>query len=134
MYKMENSLNIENITNGLVTLQKVKQLYNPEYRKRSGNDTGIVQPDRLSLLVEILSTVTNFIPMTRGGSYRSAFYQGNRYSNAYRELKKHIRSKSRASQDPVQLLQSLKLVTPLLDNKEKVYMDKIVRIVDILQS
>lgn len=132
--KMGNLPNIESITNGLVTLQKIRQLYKPESRAGSDEESGYIQPDRLSLIQDILSTVTNFIPQTRGVSYSNAFNQGNRYSSAYRELKHQIRSMNRNSIDQHQILQTLKLITPILDNKQKVYMDKFIKISDILQS
>lgn len=131
---MRNLPNIENITNGLVTLQKIKQLYKPESRAEGTEVSGYIQPDRLSLIQEVLSTVTNFIPQARGTSYSIAFSQGNRYSSAYRDLKHQIKSMNRSSPNQTQILQTLKLAAPILDNKQKVYMDKIMKIVDILQS
>lgn len=132
--KMGNLPNIENLTNGLVTLQKIKQLYKPESRADGEEASEYIQPDRLSLIQEILSTVTNFIPQTRGTSYSIAFSQGNRYSSAYRDLKHQIKSMNRSTPNQNQILQTLKLAAPILDNKQKVYMDKVMKIVDILQS
>ena len=131
---MGNLPNIENLTNGLVTLQKIKQLYKPESRADGEEASEYIQPDRLSLIQEILSTVTNFIPQTRGTSYSIAFSQGNRYSSAYRDLKHQIKSMNRSTPNQNQILQTLKLAAPILDNKQKVYMDKVMKIVDILQS
>lgn len=131
---MSNLPNIENITNGLVTLQKIKQLYKPESRAEDIEASEYVQPDRLSLIQEILSTVTNLIPQTRGTSYSIAFSQGNRYSSAYRDIKHQIRNMNRSSPSQTQILQTLKLAAPILDNKQKLYIDKVMKIIDILQS
>lgn len=128
------NLPIENITNGLITLQKVRQLYQKQTRAEEDAQE-YVQPDRLSLMQEILSTVGNFMPQTRGMSYSSAFNQGNRYSNAYRELKQHIRGLNRNRDlDQNQILKTIKLLIPILDNKQRVTVDKILKIADILQS
>jgi len=131
---MGNLPGIEDITNGLLTLQKIKRLYDPEARAESEEASGNVHPDKLTLAQEILSAITKFIPQTRGASYSTAFSQGQRYSSAYRELKHHIRSMSRSTPDHNQILQGLKLVTPILGNRQKLYVDKIVKIVEILQS
>jgi len=129
------NLPIENITNGLLTLQKVRQLYQRQTRAEGEDTDDYVQPDRLSLMQEILSTVGNFIPQTRGASYSAAFSQGSRYSSTYRGLKQHIRGMNRNRQpDQDQILQTVKLLLPILDNRRKVTVDKILKIVDILQS
>ncbi len=128
------SLPIESITNGLLTLQKVRQLYQKQTRAEGEDTYEYVQPDRLSLMQEILSTVSNLIPQTRGVSYSTAFSQGNRYSSAYRGLKQHIRGLNRNTPDQNQILKTLRLVIPILDNRQKVTVDKILKIADILQS
>lgn len=129
------NLPIESITNGLLTLQKVRQLYRRQTRAEGEDSHEYVQPDRLSLMQEILSTVVNFIPQTRGASYSTAFNQGNRYSSAYRELKQHIRGLNRNREpDRNQILKTVKLLIPILDSRQRVTVDKILKIADILQS
>lgn len=128
------NLPIENITNGLLTLQKVRQLYQRQTRAEGEDTYEYVQPDRLSLMQEILSTVSSFIPQTRGASYSTAFNQGNRYSSAYRGLKQHIRGLNRNMPDQDQILKTVKLLLPILDNRQRVTVDKILKIANILQS
>lgn len=129
---MENKLSIENISNGLLTLQKLKQLYNPETRQEADENQAHVRLDRLSLLLETLTSVSDFLPSSRGSSYSKAFRLGSRYSSAYREIKQHVRSMDTSRFDATQAIKSLKLVAPMLNNRQRVYMDKIVQIFDIL--
>lgn len=133
---MENSLKMETITNGLLTLQKVRELY--KKNQRSAEDgvesDGDLHPDRLMLMRELLSTVTEFIPQTRSGMFSSAFDQGTRFSSAYRELKRHVGGMSRGNPAQEDIFRTLKLLLPVLDFRHKVYMDKVVRIIDILMS
>lgn len=131
---MEKKLNIENISNGLLVLQKLKQLYKPENRLEGGEKQVHVQLDRLSLLQETLTSISDFLPVGRGGAYSEAFRQGNRYSGAYREIKRHVRKMDGNRLDTAQVVNSLKLVVPMLNNRQRVYMDKIVKIFDILQA
>jgi hypothetical protein len=131
---MENSMNIENITNALVVMQKLKQLRSPAQRDENGSSTGTVHPDRLTLICEILSVVGNFIPQTRGGSFGLAFKQGSRYSGAYRELKGHIRTMGRSKPEMQHVMKTLKLVVPVLEYRQKVYLDKFIKIIEIIQS
>ena len=131
---MGNKLNIENVTKGLLTFQKLKELYKNENREEANGTDGDVKTDRLTILQETLSSINDFMPQTRGGSFGSAFRTGSRYSDAYRGIKQHIRNMNGRNIDAAHFLDIMKLVAPMLSNKQRVYMDKVVRIFDILQS
>lgn len=130
---MESSLNIDKITNGLVTLQKVRQLYNKNRTSADEPDT-VVCADRLSLMRDIITTITDFVPQTRSGSFSNAFEEGIRFSSAYRELKRHVGAMNRNSPNQEDVFRTLKLMLPVLDMKRRVYLDKAIRIMDILTS
>lgn len=131
---MKNPITIDDITNGLVTFQKVKQLYNRVHRISEEGSEQSVLPDRLSLMREIITTISNFMPQTRSGSFSSAFEQGIRFSSAYRELKRHVGSMNRNSPAEEDIFRFLKFLMPVLDMRQRVYMDKVVSIIDILKS
>jgi hypothetical protein len=131
---MKSSIGIDDITNGLLTIQKVKQLYSGDHRNSEDGPEHSVLPDRLSLMQEIMTTVSKFVPQTRNGTFSSAFEQGIRFSSAYRELKHHVGSMSRSSPAQEDVFRFLKLLTPVLDMRQRVYMDKAVNILDILRS
>ena len=131
---MKNSISLEDITNGLLTIQKVKQLYSNSQRNADDGPEQTVLPDRLSLMREILTTISRFIPQTRDGTFSAAFEQGIRYSRAYRELKRHVGNMHRNSPAGDDVLKLLKLLTPVLNMRQRVYVDKAVNIIDILRS
>ncbi|MGE5614392.1 MAG: hypothetical protein ACM3XR_08295 [Bacillota bacterium] len=130
---MNKPLSIETITDGLITLRKLKQLYVPENRNEDGN-TWDVHPDKLSLMKETIMTIKNFFPDTRDGSFSNAINQGNKYGSVYRELKSHLKNMNRNAPDSPDVTKTLKLISSLLDNRHKIYLDKAVKIIDILQS
>jgi hypothetical protein len=133
--KMKNSVSIDDITNGLLTIQKVKQLYSKDHRAFEDGSGQSVLPDRLSLMREIITSISRFMPQqTRGGTFSSAFEQGIRFSNAYRELKRHVGSMNRNSPADEDVFRFLKLMAPVLDMRQRVFMDKVVNIIDILRS
>jgi len=131
---MKNSISLEDITNGLLTIQKVKQLYSNSQRNADDGPEQTVLPDRLSLMREILTAISRFIPQTRDGTFSAAFEQGIRYSRAYRELKRHVGNMHRNSPAGDDVLKLLKLLTPVLNMRQRVYVDKAVNIIDILRS
>lgn len=136
--EMESKLNIESITNGLLTLQRLKQLYDPAQRDGSGHKETTLQPDRLALLQGTLNAITDFVPAARGPSFSEAFRMGNHYSTAYRGIKQHFREMGRGGKsgdfDAKQLLKTMKVVYPVLGNREKVYLEKVIKIFDVLGS
>ena len=131
---MKNSISLEDITNGLLTIQKVKQLYSNSQRTSDDGPEQTVLPDRLSLMREILTAISRFVPQTRDGTFSAAFEQGIRYSRAYRELKRHVGNMHRNSPGQDDVLKLLKLLTPVLNMRQRVYVDKAVNIIDILRS
>ena len=130
---MGNRLSLDNITNMLLTLQKLKYLHEQKARSENKNPD-YVEPDKLSLMQELLSIFTSILPQMRGPSYSTAFSCCNRYSNTYRELKRQIRGMSRSNFDSNNILEILKLVTPILESRQRLFMDKAVKIIDILQT
>ncbi|NLK86162.1 MAG: hypothetical protein GX279_01545 [Clostridiaceae bacterium] len=133
---MVNSLKIEAITNGLLTLQKVRDLYKNDHRSTEGDDdiNDDVHPDKLMLMREVLTAVTEFMPRTRSGTFSSAFDQGTRFSSAYRDLKHHIGGMSRGGPAQEDIFRTFKLLLPVLDFRHRIYVDKVVKIIDILMS
>ena len=115
-------------------MQKLKQLHTPAQRDENGSSTGTVHPDRLTLMYEIFTVIENFLPQARGGSFGLAFQQGSRYSGAYRELKSHIRTMGRSKPEMQHVMKTLRLVVPVLGNRQKVYLDKFIKIIEIIQS
>ena len=131
---MEKGLSLDHITSSLLTLQKLKKLYSSTARQEDGIDADDIQLDKLSLFRDTLTAVAGFLPETRGSSVSEAFRQGSHYCGAYRSMKQQVREINGNRLDSAQVLKSLRLVTPVLSNKQRLYMDKVVRIFDILQS
>ncbi len=131
---MESRINLENITNGLLVLQRLKQLYAPPLRDEEGQNDTYLQPDRLTLLQDTLSAIANLMPPTRGSTFNEAFRLGSHYSSTYRGIKQHVSTMSGSAFDMPQLLKTLKIIAPVFSSRQKVYMDKVIRIVDVLES
>lgn len=127
-------MNLENITNGLLALQRLKQLYSPPQRDEGEQNDSYLQPDRLILLQDTLKAIADFVPATRGGSFSEAFRLGSHYSTTYRGIKQHVRDMSGSSFNMTQILKTLKIIAPVFSSRQKVYMDKVIRIFDVLES
>lgn len=131
-------MDIETITKGLLVIQRIKQLYNPAQRDAGGQTAEVLQSDRLSLLQDTLTSISDIFPATRGGSFSEAFKMGSHYSSTYRGIKQHFREMGNGVNNSnagiIQLAKTLKVIAPALNSRQKVYMDKVVKIFDILVS
>lgn len=128
---MPSGITVEKITRGLLVAQKIRQLYGSDAREESGAS---IRPDRVALLREALQTITEFVPATRGGRFSYAIDRSGRCSAAYREMKGHLRGSRGKKTDMKHVVKTLKVVTPVLDNRQKVYFDKLIKIFEILYS
>jgi hypothetical protein len=128
---MDNKLSLEKITKGLQTAERIKQLFNSKLREDSVSS---VKPDSLSVLRDTLQTITEFWPDIRGGSFNRALQQSNKYSGAYREIKSHLKNVRGQKFDINQLMNTFKVIMPVLDNRQKVPFDKIMKIIQVLNT
>jgi hypothetical protein len=128
---MENGLTLENITRGLLGVAKIREMLNSNLREENGIT---VKQDNLSAAYDILQLATEFLPAMRGGSFGEALQKSNSYSRAYREIKGHVRDTRNAKADIKKVAKAIKVVAPILDTRQKIYFDKLIKIVDILNS
>jgi hypothetical protein len=131
---MKKQITLDDITNGLLTIQKLKQLNSRESLPDGTDAKSFVYPDKLSLLKETLTSISNFLPETRGFSLNDALRISSRYSSTYRGIKHQVRDMKRGHIDTTQIIASLKMIVPLLENRQKIYMDKAVKIAEIVTS
>jgi hypothetical protein len=138
---MEQKMDIETITNALLVIQRMRQLQNPVRADENGQPVEIPQPDRLTLLQDTLTSISDIFPAVRGGSFGEAFRLSSHYSSTYRGIKHHFREMGKSggaggagSMGIGQLLQTLKVIAPAFNSRQKVYMDKVIKIFDILVS
>ena len=59
---MKKKITLDDITNGLITIQKIKQLNSRERLPEGPGEKSFVIPDKLSLLRETLLTISRFLP------------------------------------------------------------------------
>lgn len=134
---MEHGLNVENITNGLVAIQKIRQLYKRDEKDSSSaafESENSIRPDRLSLFEETLDSIYHFFPKERASAFNIAFNEGKRYSGAYRDIKQHVRNVDWSNIKLDNVYDGIKLALPMLNTKQKVNMSKVIQVIDIIKS
>lgn len=128
---MENGLTLESITRGLLGVAKIKEMLNSNLRE----DEGIaVKQDNLTTVYDTIQLIAEFLPAMRGGSFGEALQKSHSYSKAYREIKGHVRNNRNTKTDFKKVSKAIKVVSPILDKKQKIYFDKLVKVIDILNS
>lgn len=131
MTDMENALTLENITKGLIALEKVRGILGSNIRE---DGSAAVKQDKLAVANEILNMLPEFLPAMRGGTFTGALQKSSGYSRAYREIKGHVRDTRNKKTDFNKVAKAIKVVAPILDNRQKLYIEKLIKIIDILNS
>ncbi len=134
---MGHGLNVENITNGLIAIQRIKQLYKQDENNNSSASEereNTIRPDRLSLLEDTLNSIYNFLPDERSSTFNIAFNEGKRYSGAYRDMKQHVRSVDWSNIKLDNIYDGFKIALPMLNTKQKLNLSKVIQVIDVIKS
>lgn len=126
---MEKGLTLENITKGLIAAEKIRDMFGKNLREEDGV---AVKQDRLAAVHDTFELLSEFLPAMRGGAFTDALQKSSSYSRAYREIKRHVRETGQSKADFAKVVKSIKLVAPVLGNHQRMYADKIAKIIDIL--
>lgn len=128
---MEKGLTLEKITKGLVAAEKIRDMLGKNLREEG---EAAVKQDNLATVHDTFELLSEFVPAMRGGAFADALQQSSSYSKTYREIKRHVRETGRSKADLSKVAKSIRLVAPVLGNRQKLYFDKIIKIMDILKD
>jgi len=128
---MNNKLSLENITMLLQAADKIRNAGNPELR---GDDSISVSPDKLSKIKETMQIISGYLPETHRLPFNNALISCNRYCSTYCSLKKHLRGLKGQKPDVNHILSTLKVVMPMLENKQTAPLRKAVSIIEAMRN
>ena len=87
---MKNSVSIDDITNGLLRSRKVKQLYSKDHRAFRDGSGQSVLPDKLSLMREIITSISGSCRSRQGRHLQRRIRAGDPFQQCLQELKRHV--------------------------------------------
>lgn len=119
---------LENIANGIHAANKIRNLQAPGTRS-SGSSMKL---DQVALISEIIQSIAQYSPEKSRERLSNAGTICREYCNTYKNLKYHMKSGSRSPQNSKeQFVGSLRILEPVLDNRKKTAIQKIMKIYEL---
>lgn len=128
---MEKTRRLEQIANGIQAANKIQQVYRSTLRN---DDTSTVRADRKAALFDILGIIAEFSPDTYRSILGDTIDKSHMFGEAYRNIKHHLRVSRNQSINREMLVQTLGHIRPIVGNRRKALIDKVLKIYEILNS
>ncbi len=119
---------LENIANGIQAANKIKSIRQPE--GEDGTRSGPNKPD-ISMLSQILESIAEYSPKSYRGPLGETNSKCCHYCDTYRSFKQHILAGQTRGSNKDRYVKSLNILEPILDEKKKVMISKIMKIYDL---
>jgi hypothetical protein len=118
---------MENVANGLLAAAKVQQMYNNETRAHTSPQPG-------PQLGEVLGVIADHSPQVYRNSLSNTVSACIDYTNTYRNLKRNFALANSRGLNPDTMLNALGELRPVVNNRGKVLITKVLQIYEILKS
>lgn len=128
---MNNQEFLSYIANGIYAAQKIRGMQD-SYLRRDENAT--VRSSGLEVINDIIKVIAEYFPGNDRSMLDRITYTSEIYSNAYRGLKSFITESRGKSPDINSIMRLLVTMKPILGNNQKVMIDKVTRIYEIITT
>ncbi|NLD45721.1 MAG: hypothetical protein GX660_00785 [Clostridiaceae bacterium] len=129
---MNNYKKLDYITRGINAANGIRSIKNST--KTETRDTSD-KPDTLSMLSQMLDVIAQYYPDDRNQELGDRLHKSTIYGETYRSLKQHVRTlKSSDRMERDDLIKTLKIIKPVVDTRKKQFIEKLVKIHEILNS
>jgi len=128
---VERNKTLEHIANGIQAASKIQKVYKSAFRSASG--TPVIAAGR-PMLAEIIKIIAEHSPDTHRKILGETLNKSYQYSEAYKNIKQHLRATRNQAIDKEALVKTLNAMRPLLSNRRKAMVDKLLKIYQMLKS
>lgn len=128
---MDRNKVLEHITKGLQAASKIQKVYNSSLRSNSNTS---VRAGNKSMLADIIGIIAEHSPDTHKRTLEEALSRSYQYSEAYSHIKQHLRTVRNQKMNKENFIETLNVVRPILSNRRKALVDKVMKIFEIINS
>lgn len=128
---MKREDKLEAISNGFYAANKIRQTLDPI---ADNNSRISVHRDNLESINEIFNIIKQYFPNSYRHNFLPAIDKSMEYSRAYKNIKQHFSSEKDKKMDNEMFIKTVKVMKPILNNKQNVIIDKFLKIAEILYS
>lgn len=128
---MNRNKSLEHIANSFHAAGKIQSLRNSVLKEDSRMS---VTQDRISLLQEALQVIAEYAPDPHKSALGDTLHRGSVYNNTYRDLKQHFKVVQEQGMNSDHLIRTLDIMKPVLSNRSRNLIEKVMKIYEILNS
>lgn len=126
---------MENVANGLLAASMIKKMYAPV----SGNLLHAERGQEVNLQTrphpdKVMEVIANYSPKEYRSSLTNTVRKCSEYTNSYRSLKRNITLSKTRGVNSDAIADVLAAMSPVVDNRGKVLISKVLKIYEILKS
>ena len=122
---------LEHIANGIYAANKIRNLRQPIFEQNSRTS---VHPDNISMIRQILDIVHEYIPETHKKALEDTIDKSNLCNETYKSLKQHFTTIKTRGIDNDNLIQTLHIMKPVLNNNTQNLIEKMMKAYEIFNS
>lgn len=132
---MNNNKYLQSIANGIYAADKINNLLKAQ-NTRSDNMAGAAARN-ISIFGEIIKIIADYLPTDnnyRENNLKDIISRSSTYGNTYSQLKQHLLAAKGERLSNNQLAETLSIVKPLLQDKPRSTVDKVLKIYEIIKA
>lgn len=122
---------LEQIANGIQAAGRIKKLFRENTR---GGDEAAIMPSSVSTLNEVLEVIAEYSPGFRRQAINDTVIKSNMLSDTYRSLKTNFSNAREGKLDRESVLKTLSAIRPMVSERQKLLIDKVLKIYEILNN
>lgn len=126
---MENNLSLEKVTALLTAADKIRTASSAHREGGVSANRGIT-----SMIGDALQIVSDFVPEPHKRPFNNALKSCGQYCGTYCSLKRHFREMRGQTLGIEHVAKTLKVVMPMLENKHKIPITKVLNALEALQN
>lgn len=122
---------LNTIANGINAVSKIQEVISSS---PGNNPKTTVREDKKTTLIDILHIIAEYSPDRSGNLLSDILNRSEQYCDSYKNVKLHLNSTRNQRVNRQNFINTLSVIKPLLDNRNKVMINKVLRIYEILFS
>ncbi len=122
---------LDQVARGIQAAERVRYAYHSSLRAGSGVPGTY---DKVTMLNNVLAAITDYCPAGSRTSISEALETSSRYCSNYRNVKNHFRSLQGSKPGGREVANTLKVLSPMLGSRSSSTVDKILLLMEILNS
>mgnify|MGYP000918282395 CR=1 FL=1 len=128
---MDRYKKLEAIANGFYAASRIQKILNTDFETSPGTSVRYSSFDKIS---EIFNIIDKYSPESYRQNVSGIVKKSMRYSRVYKDLKQHLYSARNKKADRDMFINTLKVIRPILNNRQILIVDKFLKIAEILYS